>query len=259
MIVPTYPEFSLPSLSKYMQARYLNYAKQVLEAQQQMMTARGKTILHYTLRRKRQHQYMDHYPAGDRIDYDTGAQYFYHCHREDYDTTEHGHFHCFLRYPHIAPRIKPTPLPDWDINMDSPMTHIIAISMSCDGQPMRLFTVNRCVSYEVWYDAKHIQRFINQYKMTKQDDPYWQILDRWVDGMIHLFAPQIVWLQHARDITIEHYKQVLPGTNVYENQDLQELSTIPINVADQIQWILAAENTSTQSTAQQNKEPSITQ
>ncbi len=44
---------------------------------------------------------MNHYPKGDRIDYDTGAQYFYHCHRESEETEEHGHFHCFLRYKHI--------------------------------------------------------------------------------------------------------------------------------------------------------------
>ena len=232
------PEFQYPALSRQAKAKFLNYAQQVLEAQQQMITPKGKNILHYTLERKRRHQYMDHYPKGDRIDYDTGAQYFYHCHREDYDTTEHGHFHCFLRYNHIPTQIKPTPLPDWDKNMDSPMTHLVAIGMNCEGQPIRLFSVNRCVSYEVWYDAKHINQFIKQYKMTKTDNPYWQVLDSWVEGMIHLFSPQIAWLQQVRDLSIANHQKNRPNVNVYEETDIQELSSISINLAEQVQWLL---------------------
>ena len=234
-------EFKHPILSKSSKATLLRYAQQVLEAQQLMTTSRGKNIIHYTLEKKRRHQFMDHYPKGDRIDYDTGAQYFYHCHREDYETTEHGHFHCFLRYKYIPANIKPTPLPDWDINIDNPMTHLVAIAMNCQGQPIRLFSVNRCVSYEVWYDAKHISRFIKQYKMTKQDNLYWQVLDRWVEGIIHLFAPQITWLQQARDYQVIQHQLQNPGMNIYENHDFQELSSIPISLTDQVQWLLQPE------------------
>ena len=234
-------EFTLPHLSKTHKARMLKYAQQVLEAQQQMVTKRGKNIIHYTLEKKRRHQFMDHYPKGDRIDYETGAQYFYHCHREDYETTEHGHFHCFLRYKHIPSTIKPTPLPDWDKNIDNPMTHIVAIAMNCYGQPIRLFSVNRWISFEVWYDAKHTSRFIKQYKMTKQDSPYWQVLDKWVEGMMHLFAPQIQWVNNARDLAIEQGKLLYPDTNLYEAHQMEELSAIPIDLQSQIQWLLQEE------------------
>ncbi|KTC71700.1 hypothetical protein Lbir_1555 [Legionella birminghamensis] len=235
-------EFSFPDLSKAKQARLLAYASQILEAQQQMTTAKGKNIIHYTLQKKRRHESMSHYPKGDRIDRQTGAQYFYHCHREDFDNMEHGHFHCFLRYKGIPARIKPSPLPDWDKHMDNPMAHIVAISMNCYGQPIRLFTVNRWVSSEIWYDAKHVSSFIKQYQMTLEDDPYWQILDQWVEGMLHLFEPQITWLHQERDRQIARIKADNPGANPYEDHRFEELSQIEIDLPTQVQWVLNSIN-----------------
>ncbi len=235
------PEFSLPELTKHQKSKLLHYARQVLETQEQMITPKGKNIIHYTLEEKRRHRKMDHYPKGDRIDYDTGAQYFYHCHRENFETEEHGHFHCFLRYKHIPKHIRPKPLPVWDKNIYNPMTHIVAIAMNRHGLPIRLFSVNRWISYEVWYDAQHTLSFIKQFKMTKQDNSYWQILDRWVSGMLHLFSPQIQWINNARDLRISHYKTVYLDSNVYEDPRLDLLSEIPINLTKQIRWLLEAD------------------
>ncbi|MDP1602242.1 MAG: hypothetical protein Q8M03_03170 [Legionella sp.] len=230
------PEFHLPELTRWKKSRLLDYASQVLQAQQQMMGKNGKNILHYTLQKKRQFIRMSHYPKGDRIDYTTGAQYFYHCHRENVESMEHGHFHCFMRYKNIPRRITPT-LPA-DSQNQSPMTHLVAISMNQFGQPIRLFTVNRWVSSDIWYDAKHAPFFIKRYKMTLNDCPHWQILDSWVEGVIHLFAPQIEWLQRARDTNIAQQKIDNPDKNVYENREIEELSEISINLNTQIQWVI---------------------
>ena len=230
--------FVLPHLSRWRKATMLEYAQQVLSSQQQMTTAKGKTILHHTLKKNRRHISMNHYPKGDRIDRQTGAQYFYHCHREDMELEEHGHFHCFMRYPQIPKRIKPTPLPDWKAYLKNPMTHIIAISMNRYGQPIRLFTVNRWVTDELWYDAEHAPYFCKRFKMTLNDDPYWQILDQWVEGMIHLFAPQIAWLHQQRDIAIARHQSFHPGNNVFVDHTLEELSDIPIDLKSQVQWLL---------------------
>ena len=181
---------------------------------------------------------MNHYPKGDRIDHGTGAQYFYHCHREDFDSMEHGHFHCFLRYKAIPTRIKPTRLPDWDKNIDNPMTHLVAIGMNCYGQPVRLFTVNRWITSEIWYDARHVPGFLKRFKMTLDDNPYWQVLDQWVEGILHLFAPQITWLHQQRDLAIEQLKKENPEQNAYENHAIEELSSIPIDLHSQVQWLL---------------------
>ncbi len=230
--------FTFPKLTTWKKTQLLGHAKKLLTAQHEILQKTDNSILHYTLQNKTQHEYMKHYPKGDRIDHQTGAQYFYHCHREDIKSTEHGHFHCFLRYKNIPKHIKPTPLKDWDKHIDNPMTHIIAIAMNNLGQPIRLFTVNRCVSSEIWYDSKHASKFINRFKITKVDDPYWIILDQWVTSMLKLFAPQICWLYNQRDATIRSLQYTYPDCNVYENENYEELSSININLHDHIQWII---------------------
>jgi hypothetical protein len=235
MLIP--PEFQLPELTRWKKTRLLTYASQILQAQQQIIGKNGKNILHYALKKKRQFIRMNHYPKGDRIDYKSGAQYFYHCHRENFESEEHGHFHCFMRYKNIPKRITPTLPADHDNN--SPMTHLVAISMNRYGQPIRLFTVNRWVSSDIWYDAKHVPTFIKHYKMTLADDPYWQILDQWIEGMIHLFAPQIAWLHSERDQNIAYQKINNPEKNVFTNHDIEELSEISIDLNKQIQWLIA--------------------
>ena len=106
------------------------------------------------------------------------------------------------------------------------------------GQPIRLFTVNRWVTSEVWYDAKHIPTFTNRFKMTLEDDPHWQVLDKWVDAMIHLFSPQIAWLHNARDLMIEKHISQNPDTNVFEDRNIEELSAVSIDLKNQVQWII---------------------
>ncbi|HBI21665.1 MAG TPA: hypothetical protein DDY37_03620 [Legionella sp.] len=205
-----------------------------------MIDRTGNSILYYTLQQDEQHERFRHYPKGDRIDRTSGAQYFYHCHRENFDSTEHGHFHCFLRYKHIPKYIKPARIADWDKYIDNPMTHIVAIGMNNLGLPIRLFTVNRWVSSEIWYDAKHAQKLINKYQMTLTDNPYWQVLDQWVNAMIRLFAPQIAWLYTERDKAVLAHFKTNTNEPVYENKAIEELSSINIDLNEQIHWIMNA-------------------
>lgn len=236
----TESDFVLPSLSRWHKNKMLQYATQVLEAQQKMTSSDRKNILNYILKDNEQFERMTHYPKGDRIDKTTGAQYFYHCHRENYDSTEHGHFHCFIRYKQIPRSIKPKPLADWDRYIDNPMTHMVAIGMNQFGYPIRLFTVNRWITSEIWYDAEHISKFIKRFDMTLDDDPYWQVLDNWVEGILHLFAPQVKWLQMQRDLLIDAYVQKHNVENPYMDKNLEELSEIPIDLTEQVNWIINA-------------------
>lgn len=240
-MIPIPPTFSLPELTQYQRTLFFRYAKKVLEAQHEIASLKGRNIVNYTLGRNKKHQHMEHYPKGDRIDYETGAQYFYHCHRENYDTEEHGHFHCFLRYEHISKRVHPAPLSDWDKYIDNPMTHLVAIGMNRYGQPIRLFSINRWISEEILYDAKDTRGLLKQFKMTKKDSKYWQILDQWVEGMLHLFSPQIAWLNVERDRAIRHYQAVYPESNIYDDHRLDILSEIPIDLTKQIQWVLESD------------------
>ncbi len=235
-------EFVLPSLTHHRRAKLLSYAKRALSAEQRMLNTQGENIVHYTLNDQEKHLHLQHYPKGDRIDKQTGAQYFYHCHRENFDAFEHGHFHCFMRYPQIPKHIKPKSIPDWDKYMDNPMTHLVAISMSQYGKPIRLFTVNRWISSEIWYDSKYINRNLSLFKMSLTDNPYWQVLDDWIESILNLFSPQIIWLHQQRDEMIKQLEEKQQYSNnaisVYEDSNIEELSSISIDIQTQIQWLL---------------------
>lgn len=223
--------FQYPTLTPAQKNQMLTYAEQTLRAAEHMLNPQKKHhLLHYTLLHHQHHRPQQHYPKGDRIDANTGAQYFYHCHGEARANEEHGHFHCFIRYAHIPKHIKPHPLPDWDKYIDNPMTHLVAIAINRYGKPIRLFTVNRWVSSEIWYDAIHTEQLLAQFKFTHNAHPHWSMLDQWIEGMLHLFAPQIIFLAKARDQMIK---------NRYTDQTLSELSTLPIDLEQQIQWLLA--------------------
>jgi hypothetical protein len=231
-------DFTLPQLTRWHRSKLLEHAQTVLLMQQQMITPRGKNIIHYTLKKQRKHIQLAHYPKGDRIDRATGAQYFYHCHREDFEQEEHGHFHCFIRQNKISKRIRPTPLHDWDKYQKNPLTHLVAVSMDRLGKPIRLFTTNRWVTSETWHDGTHAPRLLKQFKMTKTDDPYWQTLDHWLASLLQLFSPQIHWLHQKRDIAIAEHQANCPQDYVYENRSIEELSSIAIDLNTQIQWLL---------------------
>lgn len=229
--------FKFPELSNARKKRMIRSAETMLQAQQTILTNTNQGILQYALQNNTQPISMNHYPQGDRIDHQTGAQYFYHCHREDYDREEHGHFHCFLRYKQIPKHIKPARIQDWDKYIENPMTHLVAVSMNRFGEPIRLFTVNRWISCEIWYDAKQIPLLLNHFKMTLVD-PYWQLLDQWVESLLQLFAPQITWLAYQRDYYLSQQLPLNPNDSVYEDERFEELSSINISVAQQIQWLL---------------------
>lgn len=97
---------------------------------------------------------------------------------------------------------------------------------------------NRWITSEIWYDAKHTPYFLRRYKMTLQDDPYWQILDQWIEGMLHLFAPQIEWLMRQRDDFMRQQFLEKLNKNLYEDETIEELAEIKIDITQQIQWIL---------------------
>ncbi|MBN9230280.1 MAG: hypothetical protein BGO90_07940 [Legionella sp. 40-6] len=235
MITAT-PPFALPRLNAANKERYLHYAMQILEAQKHMLGEDGKNLLHYLLKNRERYERMTHYPQGDRIDSVSGAQYFYHCHRENFASTEHGHFHCFLRYKNIPTSIKPSALKDWDYYIENPMTHIIAIAMNQMGQPIRLFTVNRWVTSEIWYDASNMSKIIKNYQLNLTHS-YWSVLDHWVEGIIHLFTPQITWLHRQRDRYMQH--QIDSGNvNPYTDRSLEELSELSIDLKKQIEWVI---------------------
>ena len=246
------PRFTFSRVTPYKRKKMMDHGIKVLEAQQQLMeyggphqfmlahhnheTDKGKSVSEL------QEGYISdwHYPKGDRIDYNSGAQYFYHCHREDTDTEEHGHFHLFIRKPGWPKSWRLKNIPEKDLYMENPMTHMGCIALNRHGQPIRLFMVNRWVSHECVFEAEKMQRLVKKYALHVKEnhrgqDDAWRAMDQWVENMVHLFMPQLQWLYGQRDVIMaNHLKE---DANAYMNREIEELGEVNISLESQIGWL----------------------
>lgn len=181
----------------------------------------------------------DHYPPGDVYDPETHAQYYYHAHPGPTATGEHGHFHTFLRGPGMPRASRAISGPDGkppDDQKDA-VAHLIAISMDEFGRPISLFTINRWVSDETWYDAEDVIEMLDRF-VVDLVRPSWAV-NRWITAMIDLFRPQIEWLIRERDRVVSGRAERL-GRDVYDDEDLEVTAVTPINVDIQIDAISEA-------------------
>jgi hypothetical protein len=183
----------------------------------------------------------DHYPPGDVYDTEFHAQYYYHAHpSEERFENEHGHFHTFMRPKGMPAGIKPAPVPGFKKpdDPDDELSHLIAIAMTKEGFPTRLFTVNRWVTGEVWYTAEDVATLLDRFKID-HTRPSWPV-NRWVTGMIALFRPQIAALAQARDRTVAAWVEAHPEGDVYEDRELEVTSYLDISVEDHVRAVAQA-------------------
>ena len=183
----------------------------------------------------------DHYPPGDVYDSEFHGQYYYHAHTPDQRfENEHGHFHTFMRPKGMPEGIKPAPVPGFK-KPDDPndaLSHLIAIAMTKEGLPFRLFTVNRWVTGEVWYTAGDVATLVDCFNID-HTRPSWPV-NRWVTGMVALFKPQIAALLEARDRTIAAWVAAHPDGDVYEDRELEITSYLDISVEDHARAVARA-------------------
>ena len=176
----------------------------------------------------------NHYPEGDVQDPETHAQYYYHAHPGEQRGDEHGHFHTFLRPLGMPSGIRPVPLPDFTPpdGANDALSHIVAISMDRSGAPVRLFSTNRWVTGEVWYEAADVAGFIGRFAVDLA--PPSRPADLWVTNMLGLFRPQIAGLLQAHDARVAAWQQTHPDRNVYEDRELEVTSMADIDVTAQL-------------------------
>lgn len=140
----------------------------------------------------------EHYPEQDAISPDSGARYFYHCHPvEERGEGEHGHFHLFLpkRAMKQLNNAKSVPV---DLEADrADVVHIVALSVSPEGLPIAMFTVNRWVCDEWLFGHSDIMAGIDGFDLTGADgDP---LVNSWLTAMVQLAKPMIGALLVERD------------------------------------------------------------
>ncbi len=180
----------------------------------------------------------DHYPEGDVYDFETHAQYYYHAHppeeRANVWGAEHGHFHTFLRPKGMPPGVRPAPLADYKPPRgdNDALTHFVAISMDRAGFPIRLFTTNRWVTGEIWYDAETVISMLDNFNID-QALPSWPA-NIWMTEMLQLFRPEIEALLRARDTAVNAWAIDRPDENAYEDRGLEVTAIRDISVEDQI-------------------------
>ncbi len=180
----------------------------------------------------------DHYPPGDVYDSESHGQYYYHAHSPDQRfENEHGHFHAFMRPKGMPEGMKPAPVPGFEKpdDPDDELSHLIAIAMTKEGFPFRLFTVNRWVTGEVWYTAGDVTTLLDRFKIDHAR-PSWPV-NRWVTAMVALFKPQVAALLKARDRAVADWAEAHPDVDVYEDRELEVTSYFDISVEDHVRAV----------------------
>ena len=112
-----------------------------------------------------------HYPDGDVYDGLRCSQFYCHVHRAG----DLGHIHLFQRSRGMPAGLMPL-VPSGE---DNAACHLVAVGFGANGDAAELFTTNRWVTGESWYDAAAVKAML----------PGWRIA---ADGRL---APVAAWLE----------------------------------------------------------------
>jgi hypothetical protein len=181
----------------------------------------------------------DHYPPDDVHDPETHAHYYFHAHAHAPDErrdADFGHFHTFMMRDGIPEQLRPLDVAGTGAEGVAPVScHLIAISMTPEGLPERLFTTNRWVTGETWYAASDVIALLDRFNMDLAW-PSWP-LNQWLSAMPVLFRPQIEQLILQRDQAIKDWRARHPERDVFEDRELEVTSSMTISLVDQIAWL----------------------
>jgi len=182
-----------------------------------------------------------HYPEGDVVDSETGAQFFYHLHPvptlgaggEAGEAALNGHFHCFAPAPgpqgsDAVPRLR----------RGSGLAHLVAVEVDRHALPVRLFTTNRWVTDETWVEAPAAARLVDRFVVEVARPSLSAAI--WISALVRLFQPQIAALLATRDMAIAGLGRLLPGIDPFEDERFEVPSAVTISVEAQMADVRAA-------------------
>lgn len=208
--------------------------KRVLECEQVLAEA-GSNVVSEILRPTSTFYEWDHYPDGDVYCTNSHAQYYYHAHppteRGNTWGDEHGHFHTFLRPLGFPENVERS---DGD---DAP-AHLVAVSVDYNGRAARLFTTNRWVTGEAWFDAPVVCQLLPHFYIG-HDAPS-ATVNEWISHLLVLYRPTIGALLHARDDILKSHQPSDADTHVHDDRSLEVISIVDIDVRSQLDAVEAA-------------------
>ena len=232
------PRIDFSSLSDEELRTMAEAGEEVLEIYR-VLAKTGDNVVGEILRNQGTFYEWDHFPPGDVYDRETHSQYYYHAHPPDqrFDG-EHGHFHTFLRPKGMPPWVKPAKVRNYTAPKEAndALSHLIAIAMTPQGFPFRLFTVNRWVTGEVWYSADDVITLLDYFKIDHAR-PSWPT-NRWMTALLRLFRPLIVELVRMRDKTVEDWAKSHPQIDdILEDRALEVTSWADISIEEHVQAV----------------------
>jgi len=181
---------------------------------------------------------FDHYPEGDVYDRETHAQYYYHAHRGC--AGEHGHFHTFLRARGMPADVAAVPYEGaepWPEG-DEVLSHLVSISMDRHGFPIGMFTTNRWVTGENWFQASDVIKMLDRF-VIDHAYPSWPV-NRWLGAMVKVFKPTIEALLRERDAALRAWQARHPERDAFEDRELEIMSQARVSLDDQLAAIRQA-------------------
>ncbi len=184
---------------------------------------------------------FEHYPPDDVYDPETHAQYYFHAHPlGEREWSDFGHFHIFLRPKGMPAGVRPLAIPGHESPQgdNDALCHLIAISMTREGFPERLFTCNRWVTAETWYAGEDVIGMLDRCVFDVAW-PSWP-LNRWLSAMLVLFRPEIERLIVARDAVVAKWLGQHPDIDVFEDRRLEITSSLPISLSERLRQVADA-------------------
>lgn len=162
-----------------------------------------------------------HYPTGDVYDLSSHAQFYYHTHRDG----EFGHIHLFQRPRGMEAGLIPVVTTG---EADAPC-HLIAVEFGPLGQAVRLFTTNRWVTGEAWYDAPAVKAMVRGLRLAPAG-PMAPVA-AWLAALVEVYRPLIEVLVDERDRAVAEWHRTYPGLDELTDERLEITSARGIDVA----------------------------
>lgn len=162
-----------------------------------------------------------HYPDGDVYDLASHSQFYFHCHR----VGEHGHVHLFLRPRGMPPGLRPA-VPGGDA--DAPC-HLVAVGLNGHGFAQELFTTNRWVTGEAWYDCRSVAAMLPNFHAPEGGRT--KLVGPWLTALLTLFRPLAASLAERRDEAVAAWSLAHPQGNPLDDEGLEVTSRAAIDVS----------------------------
>lgn len=147
------------------------------------------------------------YPGENGVfDRRTRYQFYYHSHGSDHEA---GHFHTVRLFADHT-------------------VHLVAISMTPDGWPQALFTLNLWAIGDAYESAETLQRYVRRFHLAEQvgQPP----LVRFVNLVFRAFGSEIERLQEEKIGALAAYRATHPDNDIFKDRSLEILSRVAVDM-----------------------------